>query len=177
MATPTRAQAPVDMSLASEQLVRAYRCMYMAAASGRSRDRPQTPESHLFSDQRRGPRGRGSGGGPVFALRARLDFILYYRDRALCLTLGVTPVARCSCSSGRGGRSGIRRPADAFPLERSALNIVSSSSSTGTQFLQAVGCAEATAIWTPNATTSLWSRSGEGATSEGEFWEALNAAA
>ncbi|HJZ97529.1 MAG TPA: dehydrogenase E1 component subunit alpha/beta, partial [Candidatus Solibacter sp.] len=56
-----------------------------------------------------------------------------------------------------------------------AYNIVSASSPTGTQYLQAVGCAEASRYRNADDEVTLVS-SGEGATSEGEFWEALNIA-
>jgi 2-oxoisovalerate dehydrogenase E1 component len=55
-------------------------------------------------------------------------------------------------------------------------NIVSVSSPTGTQFLQAVGCAEASRYRNPKTDEVTLVTSGEGATSEGEFWESLNAA-
>src|SRR4029453_12798219 len=67
------------------------------------------------------------------------------------------------------------------------LNIVSQSSPTGTQCLQAIGCAEATHLY--DRVAAIPGRSeryhqdevvylsvGEGATSEGEFWESLNSA-
>ncbi len=63
------------------------------------------------------------------------------------------------------------------------LNIVSSSSPTGTQFLQAVGCAEA---WLRARQLGVgdgfagdevaYVSTGDGATSEGEFWESLSTA-
>jgi 2-oxoisovalerate dehydrogenase E1 component len=55
-------------------------------------------------------------------------------------------------------------------------NIVSSSSCTGTQFLHAVGCAEANRYQDPESDAITLVASGDGATSEGEFWESLNAA-
>src|SRR4030095_7605204 len=68
-----------------------------------------------------------------------------------------------------------------------ALNIASQSSPTGTQFLTAVGCAEAGSKYDklkgiPDRDTLarndevVYVSSGEGATSEGEFWEAMNTA-
>ena len=64
------------------------------------------------------------------------------------------------------------------------LNIVSTSSPTGTQFLQAVGSAEATLRAKLLKITEgfhsdevVLCSTGEGTTSEGEFWESLNTAA
>jgi 2-oxoisovalerate dehydrogenase E1 component len=53
-------------------------------------------------------------------------------------------------------------------------NIVSSSSATGTQFVQAVGCAEGLRFLYPSEDRLVIACSGEGATSEGEFWESIN---
>ena len=55
-----------------------------------------------------------------------------------------------------------------------AKNIVSGSSATGTQFTQAVGCAEALRFLYPGEDRIVVVCSGEGATSEGEFWESIN---
>src|ERR1051326_6258321 len=55
-------------------------------------------------------------------------------------------------------------------------HIVSGSSPTGTQYVQAVGCAQAYRYLDPKSDEVTLVCSGEGATSEGEFWEAMNAA-
>ncbi|MEN6607868.1 MAG: dehydrogenase E1 component subunit alpha/beta, partial [Bryobacteraceae bacterium] len=55
------------------------------------------------------------------------------------------------------------------------LHIVSQSSPTGTQYLQAVGCADAGLRLHPESDEVTIVTSGDGATSEGEFWESLNA--
>ena len=71
-------------------------------------------------------------------------FYPYYRDRALCLQLGMTPLG--ACCSPRSAPKPIPTRTDARCLRTGAhkkLNIVSQSSPTGTQLLQAVGCAEA----------------------------------
>ncbi|HXI31744.1 MAG TPA: thiamine pyrophosphate-dependent enzyme, partial [Vicinamibacterales bacterium] len=122
----------------------------------------------------------------ALTLRSGSDwFFPYYRDRALCLGLGVTPLEMLLAAVGAkddpasGGRQ--------MPSHwgHTALNIVSGSSPTGTQVLQAVGAAEAGVIYSrvpqipdresrarPDEITYV--SLGEGATSEGEFWEALN---
>jgi 2-oxoisovalerate dehydrogenase E1 component len=114
-------------------------------------------------------------------------FYPYYRDRALCLTLGMTPLEMLLGAVGAKDdpNSGGRQMPSHWGHRK--LNIPSQSSPTGTQCLHAVGCAEATLIY--NRVTAIPDRAerahddeitylsiGEGATSEGEFWESLNTA-
>ena len=121
-------------------------------------------------------------------LRAGYDwFFPYYRDRALCLTLGVTPLEMLLASIGAQddpANAGRQMPSH---WGHRRLNIPSQSSCTGTQCLHAVGCAEARRIYErvdaipdrdgryqPDEVTYV--SVGDGATSEGEFWESLSSA-
>jgi len=103
-------------------------------------------------------------------------FFLYYRDRALALALGITPEQMLLQSVGAAAdmQSGGRQ----MPSHWSSteLHIVSGSSPTGTQFVQSIGCAEAERYLNRDSDNVTLVTSGEGATSEGEFWEAMNAA-
>jgi len=135
--------------------------------------------------------------GAALALRPGYDwFFPYYRDRALCLALGVTPdemllqAVGAATDPASGGRQ--------MPTHWSspALNIVSSSSATASQVLHAVGCAEAGRYFSRHPEVAerndadyrafhdvkfhgdevVLTLLGEGSTSQGEFWEALNTA-
>ncbi|MGC2329769.1 MAG: thiamine pyrophosphate-dependent enzyme, partial [Candidatus Sulfotelmatobacter sp.] len=184
--------------LTREQLIEAYRFMYM---SRRVDDREillKRQQKIYFQMSGAGHEAIGVAAG--LALRPGYDwFYPYYRDRALCLALGVKPLDMFLQGVGAANdpSSGGRQMPSHWSYPR--LNIVTQSSPTGSQILQAVGCAEGGRYFArrPRAAEIsvgafdyrqfknvkfqsdeiTYVSLGDGTSSEGEFWEALNAVA
>jgi 2-oxoisovalerate dehydrogenase E1 component len=185
--------------LTREQLIHAYRLMY---TSRRIDDREillKRQQKIFFQMSGAGHEAIGVAAG--LALKPGYDwFYPYYRDRALCLALGVKPYDMFLQGVGAANdpSSGGRQMPSHWSYPD--LHIVTQSSPTGSQILQAVGCAEGGRYFArhPKAAPVPDSRLfdyrqfknvsfqadeisyvslGDGTTSEGEFWEAMNAAA
>jgi 2-oxoisovalerate dehydrogenase E1 component len=178
--------APRAAGLSREELLRLFRVMY---ASRRTDDKEiQFKRQNRAYFQINGAGHEALCAAAGFALRAGRDWVYtYYRDRALVLALGVTPYEMLLQAVGSvedPASMGRQMPAHWGKKE---LNVVSASSPIATQYLNAVGCAEAIAKMAAHPEMRPPGRpfhedeivlvtGGEGSTSEGEFWEALSSA-
>ena len=172
--------------LTKDELVEMYRLIYLSRKLDDAEINLKRQQKIYFQISGAGHEAVLVAAGKI--LRPGYDwFYPYYRDRALCVTLGMTPVevlAEAVGSSEDPNSGGRQMPAH---WGHKDLNIVSQSSCTGTQMLQAAGTAQVPAIMA--AVDGLRDRDGyyndevvyvsigDGATSEGEFWEAVNTAA
>jgi 2-oxoisovalerate dehydrogenase E1 component len=183
---PGRVRGAEHEGLTQNELLAAYRLMLLSRKLD-DKEIQLKNQAHAFFQI------SGAGHEAVLVaaamhLRPGYDwFFPYYRDRALCLALGVTPLEMLLASVGSKDdpASGGRQMPSHWGHRR--LHIPSQSSATGTQCLHAVGCAEAGVLYGrldgipgreaahhPDEVTYV--SVGDGATSEGEFWESINTA-
>lgn len=182
-------------SLSREELIRIYRLMYLS--------RKTDDREIMLKNQQKVFFQISAAGHEAFQVAAALAtrpgydwYFPYYRDRALCLALGNTVEDQFlqSVGSGLDPASGGRQMPSHWSSK--SLHIVSSGSSTATQCLQAIGCADAARYFNlhPKAAEKhegdyraykdvvfhgdeiVLTTIGDGSTSEGEFWEAISIA-
>ena len=199
MASQTRVKvgkidAPKVHGLDHETLIRLYRTMYLSRRLDDREIQLKRQNKIYFQISSAGHEAITAVMG--LFLRPGVDwFYPYYRDRALCLMLGVTPLE--TLLAAVGAKDDLSSGGRQMPSHwgHAKWNIVSKSSCTGTQFVQAVGAAEATLYYEdrPKALSQakkaplgnyvnheadeiVYVSGGDGSTSEGEFWESLNIA-
>ena len=189
------ADAPIAAGLSASQLIHFYRLMYLSRRTDDREIMLKRQQKIFFQISCAGHEALLVAAG--LALKPGYDwFFPYYRDRAICLALGNTVEEQLLQAVGAASdpASGGRQMPSHWTSKK--LNIVSQSSATATQCLQAIGCAEAGRFFSNHPESAkthtgdyrqfkdvkfhgdevTYVSIGEGSTSQGEFWESLNTA-
>jgi 2-oxoisovalerate dehydrogenase E1 component len=180
--------------LGRDELIRMYRTMFLSRRLDDKEIQLKRQNRIFFQISGAGHEAIGAAAGLL--LRPGYDwFHAYYRDRALALMLGMTPLEMLL--EAVGAKDGPSSAGRQMPSHwgHQKIHLITRSSPTGTQWVQAIGTAEASLYYdefpkafdqakkdapgtgvTHEPDEITYTSGGEGATSEGEFFEALNVA-